>query len=26
MVSCTTLNASAGVVSPSYTCGAGNVW
>jgi hypothetical protein len=26
MVTCTTLIASAGVVSPSYTPGAGNVW
>lgn len=26
MISCTTLIASAGVVSPSYTPGAGNVW
>jgi len=26
IVQCTTLIASAGVVSPSYTPGAGNVW
>jgi uncharacterized protein involved in type VI secretion and phage assembly len=26
MVNCTTLNASVGVVSPSYTPGAGNIW
>lgn len=26
MVNCTTLNASAGVISPSYTPGAGNIW
>jgi uncharacterized protein involved in type VI secretion and phage assembly len=26
MVNCTTLNASAGVVSPAYTPGAGNIW
>lgn len=26
MVSCTTLNASVGVISPSYTPGAGNIW
>ena len=26
MVNCTTLIASVGVVSPSYTPGAGNVW
>jgi hypothetical protein len=26
MVSCTNLIASVGVVSPSYTPGAGNVW
>ncbi|HYU58954.1 MAG TPA: phage baseplate assembly protein V [Actinomycetota bacterium] len=26
IISCTTLNASNGVVSPSYTPGAGNVW
>jgi uncharacterized protein involved in type VI secretion and phage assembly len=26
MVNCTTLNASVGVISPSYTPGAGNIW
>jgi uncharacterized protein involved in type VI secretion and phage assembly len=26
MVNCTTLNASVGVVTPSYTPGAGNIW
>jgi len=26
MVTCTTLNASVGVISPSYTPGAGNIW
>jgi len=26
MVNCTTLNASTGVISPSYTPGAGNIW
>ena len=26
MVNCTTLNASVGVCSPSYTPGAGNIW
>ena len=26
MINCTTLNASVGVVSPSYTPGAGNIW
>jgi uncharacterized protein involved in type VI secretion and phage assembly len=26
IVSCTTLNASVGVISPSYTPGAGNIW
>jgi hypothetical protein len=26
MINCTTMNASVGVISPSYTPGAGNVW
>lgn len=26
MINCTTLNASVGVISPSYTPGAGNIW